>query len=430
MYLSENKLLRLFTLCGLYFAQGVPWGFVAIALKAWLAGEPYHFAESELGDLLAYATLPWSFKWIWGFIVDSYQTSPLGRRRPWLLLAQLAMLVSLGAIALVSNPAEDFDWLLRIVLLTNIFVGLQDVSVDAMAVDLLTDEDRERVSGLMYAASYLGTAVGGAGLGWVLARQGMQSAIACQCLLLGVSFLLPLLVRERPGDQLLPGQTDSARQRRERPAQPKASIIGLVRNVLRAFRLKSTLLAAAVALCAKIGYGITAPFFTSFLRNASNWSVERYATVEAVWGSIAGISACCVGAFAAQRFGAKCVVGVGMGGVGLLWIAMGSAPAVLQVDAIAASALVLQEAFIAFFSTGLFAIYCAVSWPRVAAIQFTAYMALLNASHTIGSKLAGVAAERTTMGQLFMIAGVCQIAIIVGVAMIDLRETRRVLAEE
>ena len=37
MYLSESKYLRMLTLCGLYVAQGVPWGFVTVTFAAWLA---------------------------------------------------------------------------------------------------------------------------------------------------------------------------------------------------------------------------------------------------------------------------------------------------------------------------------------------------------------------------------------------------------
>ena len=425
MYLSENKMLRLFTLCGLYVVQGIPWGFVAVALKAWLAGEPHRLSEGQLGDLIAYATLPWSFKWVWGFVVDSYQTSSFGKRRPWLILAQLAMLVSLGSIAFITDPSGNFGGLLQLVLIANICVGLQDVSVDAMAVDLLTDEDRERVSGLMYAGSYLGTAIGGAGLGWVIGQYGIQSAILCQCVLLCISILIPVLIRERPGDRFFPGQRTNSSQ--VVGAVVERSSAQLAKDVFKAFRLRSTLLGAAVALSVKLGYGVVSPSFTTYLRNAAGWSVEYYTGIEGFWGSLAGILACCVGAFAAQRFGAKHVTAVGLIALSVMWIAMGVRPEWLANHVIAATVLVGQEAFIALFSAGLFAIYCAISWPRVAAIQFTGYMAMLNASHTIGSKLAGLVSASLDLSQLFILAGGLQIVIVAGVYLINLRETRTVL---
>ena len=48
-------------------------------------------------------------------------------------------------------------------LLANVCVAMQEVAVDALAVDLLTEQERGVANGLMYGSSYLGTALGGAG---------------------------------------------------------------------------------------------------------------------------------------------------------------------------------------------------------------------------------------------------------------------------
>ena len=427
MYLAENKHLRLLTLCGFYVAQGIPWGFVTVALKAWLAGDEFDFSEDQLGNLIAYAVAPWSFKWLWGFAVDSYQTSPMGKRRPWLIAAQIAMLVALGSFVLIADFEASFDVLLGLILIANIFVGLQDVSVDAMAVDLLTDEDRERVSGLMYGANYLGAAIGGAGLGWVIGRFGIQTAILTQCVLLAISLLLPILIREQRGDRLF-----AVRRKLDDEENRQKSGNGMValgRDLWRAFSLRSTLIGAIVAITVKLGYGMVSPKFTLYLRNAAGWSLEKYTEVEGFWASLFAFLACCVGAFAAQYFGPKRVTAVGLIALSLMWILVGSYPGLLSSDLAAGSVIVLQEVFLSLVSVGLFAIYCAIAWPRVAAIQFTAYMAIMNFSHSLGSKLAGVVGQRFDLGQLFVVAAVLQSTLVLGVFLIDLRETRRVLGD-
>ena len=43
----------------------------------------------------------------------------------------------------------------------------------------------------------------------------------------------------------------------------------------------------------------------------------------------------------------------------------------------------------ALVQVGLFALFMSISWPKVAATQFTTYMTLLNISMTLGQKLAG-----------------------------------------
>jgi len=66
--LTDRPLLRLLTLCILYVAQGIPFGFVTITFAAYLV----HLGENELavGSLIAMATLPWALKWVWGPMID------------------------------------------------------------------------------------------------------------------------------------------------------------------------------------------------------------------------------------------------------------------------------------------------------------------------------------------------------------------------
>ena len=44
--LQDNKLARVSTLCSLYFAQGFPWGFMTVALVAYLAKQGLTVADS------------------------------------------------------------------------------------------------------------------------------------------------------------------------------------------------------------------------------------------------------------------------------------------------------------------------------------------------------------------------------------------------
>ena len=94
--LITNKLLRVTTLCILYFAQGFPWGFMLTALLSFLASKGLTLAES--GQLTAMAYLPWTFKLFWGPIIDSFTYRSMGRRRPWILFAQFGMTITLIAM--------------------------------------------------------------------------------------------------------------------------------------------------------------------------------------------------------------------------------------------------------------------------------------------------------------------------------------------
>ena len=71
--------MRMFTLCVLYVAQGIPWGFMAFTLPAILADRGLD--ATAIGGVLAMTTLPYSFKWAWGFVIDAFPSKRWGP--PW-----------------------------------------------------------------------------------------------------------------------------------------------------------------------------------------------------------------------------------------------------------------------------------------------------------------------------------------------------------
>ena len=90
--LIDNKLARFSTLCALYFAQGFPWGFMTVALVAYLGEQGITLEET--GQLLAMAILPWTFKLFWAPLIDTINYPAMGRRRPWILFAQFMMAIT------------------------------------------------------------------------------------------------------------------------------------------------------------------------------------------------------------------------------------------------------------------------------------------------------------------------------------------------
>ena len=89
--LEESYRSRVLTLCALYVAQGIPWGFITVTFVTYLAAEGV--AAKELAFLLTLGTLPWSLKFLWGPVIDRYQYRQMGRRRPWILIAQSGMIL-------------------------------------------------------------------------------------------------------------------------------------------------------------------------------------------------------------------------------------------------------------------------------------------------------------------------------------------------
>ena len=202
--MQENKVARFGTVCALYFAQGVPWFFVATVLVTFLVDNNSMSDDQKL-TLISAGMLPWIIgKLVLGPVIDRYRFPRMGRRRPWVLLAQLGMILTMAAFLLVEDPADDLQMLALFFLIHNIFAALQDVSSDALAVDTLSDEELPLANGLMFVAKGFGAMFAVLGLSRVLSDSGFHAALQVQIGVLAVVMLIPLFVRERPGDQLFP----------------------------------------------------------------------------------------------------------------------------------------------------------------------------------------------------------------------------------
>ena len=434
MNLTDNPLVRLFTLCILYVAQGIPFGFVTITFAAYLV----HLGENELavGSLIAMSTLPWALKWVWGPMIDRWGASAMGRRRPWILIAQLGMILSIVAMACVPEPQTHlvlFGWL---VFVHNVFNSLQDVSVDALAVDLLRESERGRVNGFMYGSKFIGTFLGGACLSWVVFDEGLRPAFILLISMLLVIMLVPLFLTERSGEKLFPWSKGSATLKASE--QSSHNIFQLFGFLKRAFSLQSTLLAGLIGLTIFIAGGILAPIAKVLYIQKLHWEPTEYTNIDGGYGVFLGLAGAIVGGLLSDMFGPKriatfgCVVlAISYASFGLASPEAGIIPWFDWHDKNVVIGYILVDTWMgSMISTSLFAMYMTVSWPKVAATQFTAYMAILNLSTTIGYKLSGVVSEAFTLPMIYVGAGILQLVVIGIFPLIDVHQARRVLGHD
>lgn len=202
--MQDSRAARFTTVCALYFAQGVPWFFIATALVTFLVDNASMDDDQKVA-LISMGMIPWIIgKLVLGPVIDRYQFKSMGRRRPWVLISQIGMILTMAAFLLVDDPAEDLKTLGLFFLIHNIFAALQDVSSDALAVDTLKDEELSLANGLMFVAKGLGAMFAVLGLSRVLNDSGFQSALLVQIPILFAVMLVPLFITERPGDKRFP----------------------------------------------------------------------------------------------------------------------------------------------------------------------------------------------------------------------------------
>jgi PAT family beta-lactamase induction signal transducer AmpG len=92
---------------------------------------------------LSWVALAYAFKWVWAPLVDRMPlpglTTRLGRRRGWLLFAQVWVMAGLVGMAL-TDPQQDLPRLVLFALLTAFASATQDIALDAYRIESASEE--------------------------------------------------------------------------------------------------------------------------------------------------------------------------------------------------------------------------------------------------------------------------------------------------
>ncbi|MGA9382581.1 MAG: AmpG family muropeptide MFS transporter [Phormidium sp.] len=115
------------------FSSGLPFLLPRSNLQAWMTVE-----KVDLGaiGLFALVNLPYSLKFLWSPILDRYIPPFLGRRRGWLLITQLALILAIAALYF-QNPSQALQFLAINAVLIAFFGATQDIAADAYRTDVL-----------------------------------------------------------------------------------------------------------------------------------------------------------------------------------------------------------------------------------------------------------------------------------------------------
>jgi len=128
----------------LMFPAGLPLGLVWIAMPVWLTRSG---VDIKLVGLFTLAQLPWSLKIFWSPLVDRFAPRWPGRKRGWILLAQVALVGLIASLALVGDPGAGI-WIVGLLALAVAFASAtQDIALDAYTVEVLRPEEQGVASG-------------------------------------------------------------------------------------------------------------------------------------------------------------------------------------------------------------------------------------------------------------------------------------------
>ena len=130
---SRNMLICIFT----GFTSGLPLYFLINLIPAWLRSE--HIDLKTIG-LMSLIGLPFTWKFIWSPVMDAVRLPFLGRRRGWMLVTQIGLLLALAAYAFL-NPHQHLPVIIGLSAVVAFFSASQDIVLDAFRREILPDEE-------------------------------------------------------------------------------------------------------------------------------------------------------------------------------------------------------------------------------------------------------------------------------------------------
>ena len=437
--LSQSRPLRYGVFLYLYIMQGIPSGFYLTALTNYFTSEGVR--PNVVGSFVAIIGLPWAFQFIWGPIIDRFQESPMGRRKPWVVGAQLMTVLASCTLLFVGNPVAQITTLAWLFCLRSVFAAIQDASVDAMAITVIPEDERGRVNAFMRSGFLIGTGIGAAVFATILRNYGFQTAVLTQVCLLLTGVILMAFVREQPTDRLLPSfgltrrvsdqltRPDTARQRsrlvthHDQPETEPHDFRWLFTELFRGLFARRSLLLFGSIVLAYTGNALFLRAYNHHLIEELGWRDTDVSVLTGTYGMVVATVIALTGGYLADRIGARRLLVIMLGVVAVYLISFNLLSGAWIHRDIARTGLVALYFMDPAVSAAAMPVLMAICRKGVEGSQFTTYMAFVNLGDIAGTFFAGNALLYLTAPTIGLAAGGLAVVAMV-VALLTIRHYR------
>jgi PAT family beta-lactamase induction signal transducer AmpG len=267
--LNRRMLICVFT----GFSSGMPLYLLYQLVPAWL-----HEGGVSLTDigLFALVGIPYTWKFAWAPLMDRYVPPFLGRRRGWMLLTQLALLVFIGALG-VLEPRQSLGLVAVIAVVVAFFSASQDVVLDGYRREILPDAELGLGNSIHVTAYRISSLVPGS-LALVLADHlpwGSVFWIVAAFMLVGIGLCFSV---SEPDSELPPA------------LRLQDAVVAPFREYLARRGLKAFLLVLGFMFLYKLGDNMATALATPFYLDLgfSKTDVGLIAKHAALWPAILG----------------------------------------------------------------------------------------------------------------------------------------------
>ncbi|EOG9682356.1 muropeptide MFS transporter AmpG [Enterobacter hormaechei] len=160
------------------FASGLPLALTSGTLQAWMTVENIDLKTIGFFSLVGQAYV---FKFLWSPVMDRYTPPFLGRRRGWLVMTQVLLLLAIAAMGFLE-PSTQLRWMAALAVVIAFCSASQDIVFDAWKTDVLPAEERGAGAAISVLGYRLGMLVSGGLALWLADRylgwQGMYWLMA------------------------------------------------------------------------------------------------------------------------------------------------------------------------------------------------------------------------------------------------------------
>jgi PAT family beta-lactamase induction signal transducer AmpG len=314
---------RVVAMLFLGFSAGLPLLLVLGTLSFWLSEAG--IARATIGHL-SWVGLAYGFKFLWSPLVDRlplpFLTARLGRRRAWLLLAQICIAAALLGMA-NTDPVENLTHTVFFALAVAFASATQDVALDAYRIEAVEVEKQGAMAATYQAGYRIAMITAGAGALWIAASvdpseatydfRPWQVAYTVMAALVAVGILTTLIIRE-PEKKISADTLEREARARERFAAAGLSgnllkavawaysaVLSPFIDFIRRYQWQALLLLALIALyrVSDVVLGVMSnPFYQEL-----GFTKNEVANVSKVYGVVMTIAGAALGGLLILRIG-------------------------------------------------------------------------------------------------------------------------------
>ena len=418
--LTDNALTRYITFSALYIAQGIPEGITFFAIPAWLAMNGK--TAMEIAAYVGVIGIPWSFKIIIAPLMDRFTFLAMGRKRPWVILGQLGLIISFLCIGLVEDPLNNLSGLMAVGFFISFFGAFQDVATDGMAVDVIPENEQARANGLMWGTKIIGTSAALMAGTWLINNFGLATAISSLSIVVATIMFFPIYFRERPGEKTMPWTAGKVSPDSKQTQLNSWKYI--FKSLYKVVRLKSSLVFALGVFVVSLMFGLIDTLLPIFSIQELGWTNSYFSNVFSITTVIGGFLGMFIGGYLVDYFGKIRMLSVYLFCITLLIAVFASFSNLWSNNLIIYTFILSYYTLYTFLCIAVFASAMHLCWKTVAATQFTLYMALSNMGRAAGAAMLGVLKTKFSWEIVFLIIAIMPVIMVILIQLINFKKHR------